>query len=112
MQQKPLWTPSPERVEGANITAFMKQVNERHGQSLRSYPQLYQWSIDHLEDFWTAVWDFGGVIAETRGSRALVDKDRMPGARFFPNARLNFAENLLRRRDEDDAIVFRGEDKG
>jgi acetoacetyl-CoA synthetase len=111
MQDKPLWTPSPARIAGANATAFMKQVNERHGTSLRDYASLYQWSIDHLEDFWTAVWDFGGVVAATRGKRALADKDNMPGARFFPDAKLNFAENLLRLRDDTDAIVFWGEDK-
>jgi acetoacetyl-CoA synthetase len=109
--ERPLWSPSPERVKRAHATAFMKLVNERHGQKLADYNGLYRWSIDHLEDFWTAVWDFGGVIAETRGARALADREKMPGARFFPDARLNFAENLLRRRDDADAIVFWGEEK-
>jgi acetoacetyl-CoA synthetase len=111
MQDQPLWTPSPERVKRANMTAFMKLVNERHGKKLGNYRDLYQWSIASLEDFWAAVWDFGGVIAETRGKRVLADKDKMPGARFFPDAKLNFTENLLRRRDDDDAIVFWGEEK-
>jgi acetoacetyl-CoA synthetase len=111
MLEKPLWSPPPERVKRANMTAFMKQVNERHGQELGNYRDLYQWSIANLEDFWAEVWDFGGVIAETRGKRVIADKGKMPGARFFPDARLNFAENLLRRRDDNDAIVFWGEDK-
>ena len=111
MSKQPLWTPSAERVAGANITRFTALVNKRHDLRLSGYPQLHQWSIDHLEDFWSALWDFGDVIAETRGERVLADRDKMPGARFFPDAKLNFAENLLRRRDESDAIVFWGEDK-
>ena len=111
MSDKPLWSPSPESVAKANITAFMALVNARHGLDLRDYAGLYRWSIDACEDFWTAVWDFGGVIAETRGERVLVDGDRMPGAHFFPDARLNFAENLMRQRDDADAMVFWGEDK-
>ncbi|MGN2393736.1 acetyl-coenzyme A synthetase N-terminal domain-containing protein, partial [Pelomicrobium sp. G1] len=67
---------------------------------------LYRWSIEKPERFWVSVWEYCGVIAETRGERVLVDGDKMPGARFFPDARLNFAENCLRRRDETPAIVF------
>jgi len=113
MQETPLWSPSPQRVADANMTAFMRRVNERHGTALATYAQLYRWSIDHLEDFWAAMWEFGGVIAETRGERVIADRDRMPGARFFPEARLNFAENLLRRQEGEaaEAIVFRGEDR-
>ncbi|HET7731874.1 MAG TPA: AMP-binding protein, partial [Usitatibacter sp.] len=108
---QPLWSPSPERVARANLTAFMQLVNERHKLALRDYAGLYRWSTDRSGDFWTAVWDFGGVIAEARGERVLVDGDKMPGARFFPDARLNFAENLMRLRDDSDAMVFWGEDK-
>jgi acetoacetyl-CoA synthetase len=108
---QPLWRPSPAHVAQANVTAFMKLVNERHGLSIRDYAGLHRWSVDRLEDFWAAVWDFGGVIAGTRGARVLADGDRMPGARFFPDARLNFAENLLRGSAGEEALVFRGEDK-
>ncbi len=111
MPGTPLWTPSPDRVADANITRFMKLVNDRHGLAISSFAELHAWSVDRMEDFWTAVWDFGGVIARHRGERVLVDGDRMPGARFFPDAKLNFAENLLRLRDESDAIVFWGEDE-
>ncbi|MGZ5081167.1 MAG: acetoacetate--CoA ligase [Usitatibacter sp.] len=110
-QDVPLWTPSPARAASAGVSAFMRLVNARHGLSLGDYAQLYQWSIDHLEDFWVAVWDFGGVIAGSRGDKVLVNRDRMPGALFFPDAKLNYAENLLRRRDDTDALVFWGEDK-
>ena len=111
MNDKPLWSPSPERVANANITAFMKLVNERHGLALADYHGLHRWSVDESEAFWTAMWDFGGVIAQSRGERVIADRGKMPGARFFPDAKLNFAENLLRERDDTDAIVFWGEDK-
>jgi acetoacetyl-CoA synthetase len=111
MQDKPLWSPPPERVQRAAMTDFMNRVNRRHGRKLGTYRDLYEWSIANIEDFWAEVWDFGGVIAETRGERVLADAGKMPGARFFPDARLNFAENLLRRRDDADALVFWGEEK-
>ena len=107
----PLWQPSSERIAGANLTAFMARVERDWGVKLAGYDALYDWSVTELEKFWTSVWDFCGVIAETRGTRVLVDGGSMPGAKFFPDARLSFAENLLRRRDGADAMVFRGEDK-
>ena len=107
----PLWQPSPARIAGANLTAFMARVERDWGVKLAGYDALYDWSVAELEKFWSSVWDFCGVIAETRGKRVLADGDRMPGASFFPDARLSFAENLLRRRDDADAMVFRGEDK-
>jgi len=111
MTSRPLWTPTPERVANANLTRFTRLVNQRHRVALDDYRSLYRWSVTHLEEFWTALWDFGGVVAESRGEQVLADGDQMPGARFFPEARLNFAENLLRARDDSDAIVFWGEDK-
>ena len=108
---EPLWQPSPERVANANITAFARMLESRHGILLPDYEALHRFSLDRMEDFWTAVWDDCGVIAETRGERVLADGDKMPGARFFPDARLNFAENLLRRRDDTPALIFRSEDK-
>ncbi|MCH8998305.1 MAG: acetoacetate--CoA ligase [Proteobacteria bacterium] len=107
----PLWQPSPERIAGANLTAFMARVERDWGVKLAGYDALYDWSVAELEKFWSSVWDFCGVIAETRGETVLRDPDKMPGAKFFPDARLSFAENLLRRRDGADAMVFRGEDR-
>ncbi len=107
----PLWRPSAERVARANITHFSSAMAERSGRRLDDYGALHQWSIDELEEFWAAVWEYTGVIAAGRGEPVLVDGDRMPGAQFFPEARLNFAENLLRRGDDAPAVVFRGEDR-
>lgn len=106
----PLWTPSPARVAQSPLTAFMIAASERAGTPFSSYADLHRWSIDRREDFWSLLWDFTGVAGD-KGERLLVDGDRMPGAKFFPDARLNFAENLLRKRGSSDAIVFKGEDK-
>ena len=106
-----LWRPSRERIARSNITRFIHLVNQRWNAGVRDSQQLYDWSVREPEQFWTAIWDFCGVVAETRGERVLVDGHKMPGAKWFPDARLNFAENLLRRRDDDTAMVFWGEDK-
>ncbi len=107
----PLWTPSPERRAQANLTAFAALVAERHGVRYDNYPDLYAWSVREPEQFWSALWDFCGVVAETKGERVLVDGHRMPGAQWFPDSRLSYAENMLRRRDDAPAMIFRGENK-
>jgi acetoacetyl-CoA synthetase len=100
----PLWTPSPERAAKTELARFMKLA----GQS--SYADLHRWSIEHSADFWNAVWDFSAVRGE-KGGEVVVDATRMPGAKWFPQARLNYAENVLRNRSSADAIVFWGEDR-
>jgi len=104
-----LWQPSARQRDSARITNFERFAGERTGLKFPDYAALHAWSITDREAFWTAVWDFCGVIASARGERVLVDGDRMPGAQFFPDARLNFAENLLRRRDDGEAIIFQCE---
>jgi acetoacetyl-CoA synthetase len=108
-----LWAPSPERVAQANLTAFAAEVANRHGADVSDYAKLWRWSVDHKRDFWRDMWQYAGVIGEP-GTRVLIEADRMPGARWFPDARLNYAQNLLERRkadDDGDALVFWGEDK-
>ncbi|RLB71572.1 MAG: acetoacetate--CoA ligase [Deltaproteobacteria bacterium] len=104
-----LWKPSAERIANANLTRFMKYLGEQKGQSFSNYDDLYQWSVTERADFWESVWDFGGIIASRPYDEVLVDGDKMPGSKWFPGARLNFAENLLRYRDEQTALVFKGE---
>ena len=106
-----LWRPSPERIAGANLTRFAALVRERHGVDAGDYATLHRWSIENRAAFWSMVWEYGGVIGERGDGPVLVDGDRMPGAKWFPDARLNFAENLLRRRDDATAVLFRGEDR-
>ncbi len=108
--EKPLWAPSPERVAATQVMAFLGEANRRHGLSLSDYRSLHQWSIDNRAEFWDLVWDFCSVIGE-KGERRLVHGETMPGAQFFPDAKLNFAENLLRVAGKGEAMVFRGEDK-
>ncbi len=108
---EPLWRPDPDQASRSNVARFMKFVTERFGARLGDYWELDRWAIEFPEKFWVLVWEFGNVIAETRGETVLEHGERMPGARWFPQARLNFAENLLRRRDETLALAFWGEDK-
>ncbi len=107
----PMWTPSQARVEASNLTAFMAQVKADWGVECRDYEALHHWSVTELERFWSSVWRFCGVIGELNATPVLADGDKMPGARFFPEARVNFAENLLRRRGPGDAMAFWGEDR-
>ena len=106
-----LWTPSRERIDAAQITTFRAAAEAASGLNLPDYAALHAWSIDDPAAFWRLVWTDSGVIGDGPGESILRDGDRMPGAEFFPGARLNFAENLLRRADDRDAIVFWGEDQ-
>ena len=108
---KPLWQPSAERIAEANVTRFRQELAAESGAALPDFAALYRYSVDHPEHFWVKMKDFAGLKASTWGERVLIDADRMPSAQFFPDARLNFAENLLSRRDRSEAIVFRGEDQ-
>jgi acetoacetyl-CoA synthetase len=110
MVETPLWVPSPERVAATRMKAFMAQANRQHGLALATYRDLHAWSITQRDAFWDLIWDFGGVIGD-KGNRLVVEPDRMPGAKFFPDASLNFAENLLRRTTDEPALIFRGENK-
>ena len=104
----PVWSPGPARLEAANIQRFMDGLRTRLDPEIRDYWDLYNFSIKHPEPFWRAVWDFC-AIAGNPGKTTVLHPDRMPGAQWFPEASLNFAENLLRFRDAQPAIIFRGE---
>ncbi|NNF98005.1 MAG: acetoacetate--CoA ligase [Desulfobacteraceae bacterium] len=108
---KLLWTPSEKRVTSSNIYKFMNVVNQTYGQRCETYPELYAWSIDNIPEFWAAVWEFTGITASAPHTCVVDDPYKMPGARWFPGARLNFAENLLRFRNDRTALIFHGEDK-
>ncbi|WP_018181114.1 acetoacetate--CoA ligase [Kaistia granuli] len=97
-------------MAGHPMTRFRAAAAERAGRELADHDALHRWSIEDRAAFWDLVWDFGGVVGD-KGERRLVDGDRMPGARFFPDATLNFAENLLRKTGDGDALVFWGEER-
>jgi len=101
-----LWSPSEQAIESALATQFARQMVRKHRLELNSYPEFYRWTVDNPETFWSEVWDFCGVVASRKGQTVLVDGDKMPGAHWFPDARLNFAENLMRRGDRGDAFVL------
>jgi len=103
-----LWRPSRERVDRAALTRFAAQVRERHGVEVDDYEALWRWSVEQLEDFWALVWDVFDVLA-SRPSDAVLTSRAMPGARWFPGARLNLAENVLRVRGAHPAVVAVGE---
>ncbi|MGM4908411.1 acetoacetate--CoA ligase [Rhizobium sp. 768_B6_N1_8] len=109
-ENQPLWKPTEDGIEISPIHAFLQRCNGDFGLALKGFEDLHAWSIADRESFWSALWDFCGVKGE-RGADILVNGDRMLEARFFPEARLNFAENLLSGSGRGDAIIFRGEDK-
>jgi acetoacetyl-CoA synthetase len=111
MLGQPLWTPSEKRKSGSNLRRFMDELERSDGVKMQSYADILGFSTAKPEVFWVRLWEFCAVVAETRGKPVLVDRDKMPGGRFFPGARLNYAENLLRRNDDGPALVFWGEDK-
>jgi acetoacetyl-CoA synthetase len=106
-----LWSPSRERVHSSNMFHFMQWINSRHGQYFTRYDQLYQWSVENIAEFWASWWQYAGIKASRPYQRVLDDATKMPGAKWFEGARLNFAENLLRYRDDRTALIFRGEDR-
>jgi acetoacetyl-CoA synthetase len=99
-----VWTPSAERIESATITRYREWVNESHGLTLADYADLWRWSVDELESFWASIWDFFEVEASTPYERVLSTRE-MPGARWFPGARLSYAEHVLRGRVDDDVAI-------
>ena len=110
--RKPLWTPSAEWKTKANVTRFIEFVNVTCGEEIGSYSDLHKWSVENIEQFGAAVWDFVEIKASRKYDKVVDDLGIFPGAEWFPDARLNFAENLLRfREDNQPAFIFRGEDK-
>ncbi len=107
----PLYQPSPERIAATQLTVFREQVNRHHGLALADYGDLYQWSVDHSADFWAAMWGYAEIIHSRSWDMVVDDAGKMPGAKWFAGARLNFAENLLRYRDDRVALHFWGEDQ-
>jgi len=104
-----LWEPSRKRIERSNMHRFMHNVNARYDRDLEDFAALYQWSIENIPRFWAEMWDHAGILASRGYDQVVDDLTRMPGAQWFGGARLNFAENLLRYRDDRTALIFKGE---
>lgn len=109
--KQPLWRPSEERIKNANMTRFIDLVNKRFNISLAGYFDLHDWSICNIADFWATVWDFVDIRASKKYNNVVEDLGKFPGTKWFAGAELNFAENLLRYRDDRAAFVFKCETK-
>ncbi len=109
--RKKLWEPSAEWIKNANITRFIEFVNREYGQKIKGGKDLYKFSVDKIEDFWDAMWKFSDIIASKPYDKVVEDLSVFPGTKWFPGARLNFAENLLKYKDDQLAFIFQGETK-
>jgi len=106
---KLLWKPTEEQIQNSNMYRFMNVINEKYHQNFSEFESLYEWSIENIADFWETFWEFADIIASKPYDQAIDDVTKMPGARWFSGARLNFAQNLLRFRDDKTALIFKGE---
>ena len=105
-----MWQPTEEQINNSQMMDYMQLVNQKFGLSLKKYSQLYDWSIEKAEDFWGSFWEYSQIIHHSPYSQVVDDLGKMPGAKWFDGATLNFTENLLRYRDDKIAILFQGED--
>ncbi|MEE9326874.1 MAG: AMP-binding protein, partial [Cocleimonas sp.] len=112
--KQPLWEPAQSQIDAANVTKFINEINVADSKQIMDFSELHDWSINHPEKFWSHhLWQFAHVIAD-KGNHVLDNKEQMPGALWFSDSKINFAENLLQytnKTPQQDAIIFRGEDK-
>ena len=104
-----MYQPSVEQIERSQMFEFKEYINGRHGINLENYQDLHGWSVNQIPDFWEAVWSYFDIIHSESYTQIVDDVSKMPGAKWFNGARLNFAENLLRHRDDKIALIFKGE---
>ncbi len=108
--KKPLWKPTKKRLENSNMFAFYRYIEKKTGKRIKSYDDAYKWSINNIRDFWKSIWDLSGLIY-SKPYNKILSSEKMPGAEWFAGAKLNFAENLLRFRDDHIAIISSREGK-
>ncbi len=111
MNNKILWKPNKEKANKTQMHEFMMRINEKCGHNFQHYYNLHHWTIENPEDFWGEFWSWSGIKHSTPFEKVVDDPNKMPGAKWFPGTRLNYSENLLQRRDDHTAILFRGEDE-
>ncbi|MFW9898085.1 MAG: AMP-binding protein [Candidatus Thorarchaeota archaeon] len=110
-ERKKLWEPSENWIKNAETTRFIEFVNKEYGQNIKGGKELYRWSVEHIPDFWAALWDFAGIVASKRYDKVVEDLNVYPGTKWFVGSHLNFAENLLKFKDDKLAFDFQGETK-
>jgi len=108
--KKPLWIPSQERIENSNLYSYMKYLKEEYDLLIDNHNELYSWSVKEIEKFWESLWKYSGLI-HSKSYETILNERKMPGAKWFPGSKLNFAENLLRYNDNQVAIISSREDK-
>lgn len=108
---KLLWKPDEERIKSTNMYSFMNAINLKYNKEFSDYSSLYKWSIDNIPDFWSSFWEYADIITSKQYDEVVDDITLLPGAKWFSGAELNFAENLLRYRDDRIALIFKGEDR-
>ncbi len=106
-----LWSPSKNRIENASLYNFIKHVNSKHKTKINNFLSLHNWSVNSRSDFWNEVWDFYKIIGDKGNKPYLDPENNLPGTQFFPNGKLNYAENMLKKNNTDSAIIFWSEDK-
>lgn len=109
--RKKLWEPSDEWIKNAEVTRFMEYVNKKYEQNIKDGKDLYKWSVECIPDFWEAMWDFSGIVFSQKYTNVVEDLKVFPGTKWFDGSRLNFAENLLKFKDDRLAFIFQGETK-
>jgi acetoacetyl-CoA synthetase len=110
-ERKKLWEPSKNWIKNAEVTHFIELVNKKYNQKIKGAKDLYKWSVDKIEDFWAAMWDFASIVASKKYEKVVEDVNVFPGTKWFPGAMMNFAENLLKFKDDQLAFIFQGETK-
>ncbi|MDC0092728.1 acetoacetate--CoA ligase [Alphaproteobacteria bacterium] len=106
-----MWSPSEERIKSSQMNSFMENINQIYNLNLTTFEELHEWSVSFKSDFWSAVWDFFNITG-TKGKKPYIEPlNKMPGTKFFPNGRVNYAENMLSGANTGLAIVFKSEDK-
>ncbi|MDP2363179.1 MAG: acetyl-coenzyme A synthetase N-terminal domain-containing protein, partial [Ignavibacteria bacterium] len=102
--KSPIWIPSNERVEKSNFKHYFAFLKSHFNKDFRNYNELYNWSINEIEDFWKSIWEFSEII-HSKSYQTIVSERILPGAKWFEGSELNFAENLLRFRDDYIALI-------
>ncbi len=109
--RKKLWEPSKNWIKNAEVTHFIEFVNKNYGKKIKDGKDLYKWTVDDIPNFWDAMWKFSGIISSQPYEKVVEDLNVFPGTKWFPGAKLNFAENLLKNKDKKLAFIFQGETK-
>ena len=103
---KLLWKPSQDRINNSNMKKFIDIVNTKYKTNLNDFAGLHNWSVENISEFWKLMWDFVEIKSSQPYTKVIDDTSKMPGAKWFEGAKLNFAENLLRFRNDNIAIIY------